>query len=431
MARDDAPLTIDGAAAGGAPVPVAAPTHLRVLSGRQAGATHRLPHERAITIGHSFEHDVVLRSGATQGLSTELHIGADRTLLRVRDGAVTLLGREVGAGEAVLVPNFIPVAFGDIAFAVGHDSAARWEEAEALVARLGDPVAIVDDQPRAELGERLSTRLDPTRARVAPLIPRAGWVAVVVLALVAVLIAVPLASRWLSVDPGDPAAVQRALAQQGFATLKVAPDPATGAVQISGVVAADADVVRLNHFVAENLPGALVEVDSAAGIAATAVDILRAQGIDATARVVRNQVLVVEGPFLPADREREVADLLRADLPAVRSIEFRRAAGAGSADLQYFFNDGKSGPASFVDDGMGGGHISTADGSRWFKGSVLPTGHRIVSITGGTITLERNGETEQLEFAPAPPPSTPVSGAPTAPAASQDTTITNPANPVS
>lgn len=383
----------DAAGDVGASTVPAVPARLRVLSGRLAGAEHRLPPGRSITLGHSFENDVVLRGAGTAGLSAELHLGDDATMLRVLTGSLVALGRELKAGEELLLPAYLPVRLGEFAFAVGGDDPARWGEAVELAGSVARPIAPDRARPRALIRERMSARADRWRRlagrRVRALMVGGG-------ALLATLLAFPAVDHWRDAQARDPAAVRAKLAAAGFGGLAVARDPAGAGVLITGGVTDDAQAERLQAFAAAELPGSLVEVDSAAAMAAAATDMLRAGGVEARATPVRPGVIAVTGDYLPGDKQVELTALLRRDIPALRAVEYRTAPGQGSDELRHFFNSPRFGAASFVDGDPG--FIVTADGSRWFAGAVLPTGHRVLSVGRGQVTLERAGRTEIISM---------------------------------
>lgn len=365
---------------------------LRVLNGRLAGAEHRLPIERSVSVGHSFENDVVLRGEATAGVSAELHLSEHGVMLRVLTGSLGVLGRAAEAGEELLLPLYLPVTLGDYAFAVGADDAARWDEAAEIAGQMAAPPAPdALARPRVPMGQRLAARVAPWR--------RAGrrrWAVATgaIGALVLAGIAVPVVEEWQEARDRDPAHVRRQLAEAGFGSLAVAADPGGAGVLITGAVSTDREAERLQAYAAERFPGSLVEVDSASALAADATDVLRAQGVAAQAQPLAAGAIVVTGDYMPADKQAELTALLRRDLPALRRVTFRPLPGHGSDDLRHFFNSPTYGAASFVDGDPG--FIVTGDGSRWFAGAVLPTGHRLVSVGRGRVTLERGGRTEVL-----------------------------------
>ena len=43
-------------------------------------------------------------------------------------------------------------------------------------------------------------------------------------------------------------------------------------------------------------------------------------------------------------------------------------------------------------------YLVTADGSRYFVGALLPSGHRVTQIAKGSLTLELNGQQLILNF---------------------------------
>jgi len=44
------------------------------------------------------------------------------------------------------------------------------------------------------------------------------------------------------------------------------------------------------------------------------------------------------------------------------------------------------------------GYVATADGARYFAGSMLPTGDRIVGVESQAVLVEKGGETTRLMF---------------------------------
>jgi hypothetical protein len=313
-------------------------------------------------------------------------------MLRVRSGSLVALGREVKAGEELILPPYLPIQLGEFAAAIGRDDGDRWSEAEALSAELAAPIEPeVRTRPRASAADRIATRLAPwRRIRRGPLAAMLAGGAM----LVGTAAAVPLAGYWQEAEARDPDAVRRHLAAAGFGALTVRPDPAGSGVLITGAVSTDRDADRLQAYVAEHFAGALVEVESAAAIAAAATDMLRANGVQAQAQPLGAGAIAIDTDYLPRDRQQELAAMLRRDIPGLRRVDYRITPANGSDELRHFFNSPQYGAAGFVDGDPG--YIVTTDGSRWFAGAVLPTGHRIVSINHGSVKLERAGQTEIL-----------------------------------
>jgi type III secretion system YscD/HrpQ family protein len=373
---------------------------LRVLSGRLSGAEHRLHAGKFVRVGHGFDHDIVLRDPSTRGVSIELHLGDDVANVRVVAGQVALLGRPVGPGEQVALPAFVPMMVGAFAVAVGDPGSDRWEEATRLSSSI-TPVTEAQDvaSPRAAIGERVATRLYPMRDALAIQRRWPGYALVAALFLLLVALAGP-ATQWVSNQLHDRGTDKAMLTAAGFGDLSIVDGP-SGPV-IHGIVKDDAALARLRMLVAERIRSATLDVETMDGLAASATDLLRAQGVDAQAVPRRGHALLVNAEFLPGDRQAELAKLIKQDVPGVEQVYFATDNARGDRDLQYFFSGSEFGLATFVDGDPG--YITTADGTRWFAGSQVPTGHRIVAIGNGRATFERDGRIEKLILGQSAPP---------------------------
>lgn len=367
---------------------------LRVLLGRSAGAEHVLPRGRTLTIGHSFENDIVLRGKSTQGCAIKLAIAADgRMVIEVLAGIARVLGRDLERGDTMDLPPYLPVAMGDFAFAIGGSDARRWDDA-THDAELGRSIALdVASIPQTDLRERVALRSQPARRSLEGIAQRPAMIAFVGAILLVATAGALYGPRLLNPPKDTPAALDTALTNAGYRGLEVK-RVADGALAVTGLVANDASLSRLRGWIASNAPDSRMEVQTIDGMAAAAGDLLAAQNIAGRARPVGSSGLVVEGPFLPSDRKRELISLIRRDLPLVRKVEFRVTGDHGGQELAYFFNSPGYGAVSFVDGNPG--HITTEDGSRWFEGAQLPTGHRIVKVGQGQVTVERDGFQDTL-----------------------------------
>lgn len=374
---------------------------LRVLSGRLRGAEHRLHPGKFVRIGHGFDHDIVLRDATTRGLSIELHLGEEMANVRVVAGQIGLLGRPIAAGEQVALPAYVPMMLGGFAVAIGDPASERWEESTRLSSMIAPAGEAQEVAPplRAALGERVATRLYPMRGALALDRQWPLYAALAAMLLLLVALAGP-AAKWVSHQLHDEAADQAMLAAAGFGDLTITDGPA-GPV-IRGIVKDDAALARLRLVVAQRMGTATLDVDTMDGLAAAATDLLRAQGIDGEAVPRRGNALLVTAEFLPADRQAELVKLIKEDVPGVSRILFAADPARGDRDLQYFFSGSEYGLATFVDGNPG--YITTADGTRWFPGAQVPTGHRIVTIGNGRASFERNGQIEELVLGPQTPP---------------------------
>lgn len=378
---------------------------LRVLAGRSKGSEYRLPAGKFVRIGHALDHDVVVRDASTKGLSLELHLGADIATIRVVAGDAGLLGRPIAAGEEASLPAFVPLTLGNFTIAIGEAVSDRWAEVERLSTMIA-PVAAepAASAPQAALGERLATRLYPIRDVMAA---DRNWPLYGLLAsgLLLVAIAGGPTMQWIGGQFNGIENHKTILAGQGFGALAIADGAQGQGPIITGVVKDDAELSRLRTLVSTRIGNASIDVDTMQGMAAAATDMLRAQGIDADAKPMRGNSLLIATEYLPADRQDELIKLIRRDLPGIARVAFATQNSRGDRDLQYFFSGTAFGLASFVDGTPG--YIVTADGTHWFAGSQVPTGHKILAIGNGRASFERDGRVEELVLGNPTPPTPP------------------------
>jgi hypothetical protein len=397
------------------PDAIAAQLVLRVLDGRQAGAEYRLGTDMTVSIGYAFGHDIVLRAPSTRGISLQIEMTAAVPLLRIAQGSVAMLARPVAAGECAQLPLYVPVSMGEINFAIGDPESERWQEASRLSdapvqsseAAPGDPqqpagAPIAAVAGTADLQRKLNGGLQFFQHRFRPVghaiaMERRWPIYAIVMAtlLLAILLYGPT-NRLIGDNFGGPVAAQKMLKEEGFADVTVSENP-DGSLIVKGLVRNDAQLVKIRNLVANRLSAAVVDVNTMDGVAAGISGMLVAQGIDAEARPGRGRTLVIDSEYLPGDRQEEIAAQIRKDVPALQRIFFTINPDRGEPVLQYFFASEKYGIASFVDGDPA--YIATADGTKWFKGAAVPTGHMITDIGNGRVRFERDGKIEELNFA--------------------------------
>jgi hypothetical protein len=103
--------------------------------------------------------------------------------------------------------------------------------------------------------------------------------------------------------------------------------------------------------------------------------------------------LVVNAGYMPQDKQQALSAELKKDLPAVSAVGFKVDDSLDASPLQAFFTQSGAGLATIVTDPP---HILTADGSRWFPGSTLPTGHKLLAVAPEGVTFEKDGRVEQI-----------------------------------
>lgn len=396
---------------------------LRVLNGRQAGAEYRLRPGISISIGHSFNHDVVLRNRDSKDLSLQLVVGDSLAEVKVLAGAITLLGRPIVAGQSAKLPSFVPVDAAGLHFAIGDPESDRWNEALQLSESPAlDPDILPGDEdgpqeaapgdvaapPRQALNQRISDALpvkpignavEHFSARYRVLHDKWDvdhrWPMIALVAAAVLLVIVIAGPAYQAVDrqTNGPTAIAADLNAEGFRGIKVTRVEG-GTIRLTGLLRTDADLNKLREYAEKNLNRPDIAVHTMESMAASATALLTAQGVDADARPGRGNALIVESEYLPGDRLAELKQMIKTDMPGVGNIGFRFASARGDSRLQYFFSPGGYGLATYVEGDPS--FIRTADGTSWMQGAKLPTGHTLLFIGDGAIRFERGGLVEQL-----------------------------------
>jgi type III secretion protein D len=377
---------------------------LRVIGGRQDGANYRLARGIRVSLGHGFNHDIILRTPGTKGLSLSLELDEALASVTLVSGYADILGRAITPGETVKLPLYVPIGFGDVAIAIGDQSSDRWAEVTSISAAVEASAApVTESNP-----ETTATAIPNAKDVVTQLITRGQAVSdrwnlekrwpIIALAAAALLLSIvlfPAISGWVGEETNGKAAVQRRLNSVGLSELVVT-EKADGGILITGLVKNDAALTKLRNIAAK-FQNAEIDVDTMDSLAASAEGILLAQNIDATVRSGRDRSLIVEAEYLPADRQEELTSMIRRDIPLITKVTFKTDDARGEQDLQYFFSNREMGLATYVDGDPA--YIKTADGSTWFKGAQVPTGHVITDIGNGSIQFERAGRIEILKVA--------------------------------
>ena len=361
---------------------------LKVLSGRLSGKAFPLDGRDRISIGHGLANDVVLRGTGTRDCALELNLAEDAAQLRVLQGQVELLGRMLEAGSQAVLPAYLPIRLGEYLIAHGAPVSARWDDAGAIADMpVGTAVGPLQ-APRMidrllDMGRTQAGRIDRRTIRLV-----AGTGCIVLLGMAA---AQPIGTLVIG-DRSDPIMVAREVRQAGFPAVKV-DRTADGSLTFTGVVRDEDELGRLRALAQQRSDNVVVDAQTGPALADAATDLLQQKGVSARVAPAQPGALVVSAGYMPADRQEDLRDELRKDLPAVAQVGFKVDDSLDASPLQAFFTQSGAGLATIVTDPP---HILTADGSRWFPGSTLPTGHHLLSVEPGAVTFEKDGRTEQI-----------------------------------
>lgn len=368
---------------------------LKVLAGRVRGASAPLERGQTVTVGHDLDADIVLRDPSAQGVRLKLKARTDAADLELLEGRVVLLGHELTAPAQALLPLYLPLMIGDNAVAIGDPESPRWSEAERILTA-GRPISDDDDEDdAAQPGQSWQYLLNNTNALVSRSVK---FVPVLLIAVITVSALFAISSgvqSWPKMQP-KPAKVQGVLQDEGFTDLAVT-KTSEGDLRIEGMVASDADRARLQRIMAAHDWQPRLQVQSQEGMARQVEDFYLANGVEASARPAGVGLVRLDVVGSSQEEAGRLQRLAMTEVKGVRRIDINMLPGADEGGR---FEDMQEGGGKRVVSVIGGprGHVTTADGARYFSGAVLPTGHRIVSIEETKVLVERNGSRSELNF---------------------------------
>ena len=365
---------------------------LRVLSGRLAGTEKALLAGAAVSIGHQFWHDVVVRDPATKGIAIDLQLDGEAAKATVLEGEAELLGRSVPAGETAIVPPYVPFTIGGVALAWGERDSARWGDATALV-------AVAPTSPNApptarehalavvgRAGEGIGSVL--TRPRLTAI-----GVGVGVLAIAAATMPVVDA---LNLRGTPETRVERAMADAGLTGLDASRDSGTGEIRVSGVVANEAARRRAVATMADTGIVGSVAVQTSADLARAVADVARIHGLQSVARPIGRTAVELRTTPLEPDAEIKLAAAVKGDVRALGRLTLRDDLPLVDLAPLNTIQDATKKVSTVV--GGDPGFIQTVDGARYFPGAMMPSGHKLIAIQGNNAIFEKGGRQTRVAF---------------------------------
>jgi type III secretion protein D len=372
---------------------------LRVLEGPQAGARAPLSGTCVLAVADAEddEADLLLHAGGASAVRVRIAAAGGHALLEVLEGTAELAGQTLEAGRVTPWPQRAPLRLGRTLVAFGPAGQAGWDAETDMETDTGAdadsgpetprsaPAALPGGQP-ARAGKRPSRRT----AWLLPvgLLATLGGLAVLTLALVH-------GSSTEAKAAVKPPSLAEALQGGEFASLTVVHD-AAGQAEIRGRLATLAQRGRLEALLAARqlTPALQVQVDE--GLARDVTDTFRLNGVAVQARVTDAGEVAVEASEPDAQRLERAQEVVRRDVRGLKALSVANRAKPTPPPMPPVPDDPGKRIASLVPGDPA--YLVTADGSRYFVGAMLPTGHRITRIDGQHVTLERGGEASTLNF---------------------------------
>ena len=373
------------------------PLVVRVLNGTRAGSEAALPASGRASVGYEYWHDVVVRDASAKGCAVEIETGDDGVArLTVLDGSALLLGSTLRSGDQAVLPAYVPVAIGDVAFAYGNSGSARWSDATSIVDSTRSDVPAEGEPVLATIsladGWRASLR-DSSGGRLGRALNPRALIGLVLGVLIVVGAGPAVDALHIGGTPAE--RTQRALVASGYGTVTVKDGP-DDTILVGGYVPTDNDRQHVRALIEAKSLRATMSVETGDELSRSTADVARMNGVEARTRALRSGVVELTTAPMDRDGRRRIEGFIRRDVPGLKQLVFTEDASMSAPDEVKTLTDATKRVASVVAGDPA--YIVTVDGARYFPGAILPSGHRLVAIAEQTIVLERNGHQVKLKF---------------------------------
>lgn len=358
---------------------------LRVLSGEQRGASSAVRPGATLRLGQDWSNDVVLRDA--DDTAARLSLDADgQLMLDVGGGQCEVDGMPLESGQPMPLSLYTPFTVGGTRMAVGRIGAPQW-------AALFDEAPAPANTPSMAAAAASSGVAAPARRRTS-WVQRLlmGGAALVGVSAGALTLAWAMGPASLS-PPQQAEHLRQTLAHLGFAALNV--EARDGQLLVTGHLDTQAQRTRLEQALAGQTP-ARVAVWVNEQIATGVSDVYRLNGIPAEVRSSGPGVVHVQTREGDAAALGKVQAVARRDVPGLQQLVAINEPPPSAPRPEAVISDpGKRVAAIIPGDPA---YVVTADGTRYFEGAMLPTGHRILSILSDHVQIERDGVPSTLNF---------------------------------
>ena len=383
---------------------------LRVLAGPQAGASLPLKPGASVDVGSLTAGgcQVVLRDPQVSEQRVRLHVRQMDVRIEVLAGSIDMAGQRLTAPYTLDWPCFLPVRIGDTVLAVGTpDNESRWAEAlnQALNPPAEEPVQapVQHADVAGASADDESAEPAPAEAEAPPRRRPETWLAVggglLTVAAFGLLAFVSIATP-AKVSVESP--VQRAshaLAAPEFRSLRVEAD-ADERLHVRGDLLTLADRARLDRDLNEASIEASIEVRVGEQVASAVREIYRMNGVVAEtvaptsiADVGQVQVKTSE---LDVPKLQHIEAAVRRDVQGLSTLQAQNTPPIVTPEPTPVVDDPGKRVASIVPGATP--YVVTVDGTRYFVGALLPSGHRLASITDQQVMLDKDGKLTPLKF---------------------------------
>lgn len=369
---------------------------IRVLDGEQRGASAAVRPGVPLSVSGRWQSDIVLRSRAVNGHSIELLLHGDEIELKTREGSARVGEKILEAGQSTRVPLYTPIVVGDTPVALGELGASAWGPLFARSADGGADPATGGNADAAAGGHPASAGLNALVA--APqkwsraLLLGGGALTVASLSVLAFAFAVAPQKQTTAERVRH---AQALLASQGFSALAVRPDE-NGQLVLSGYVDTTAQRARAEQVLVDAGITPRMDIKVEDSIVAAVSEVYRINGVTAEVKATGPGIVSVATSVADPQVLTRIESEVRRDVPGVAQLTAQNRPPPRRPAPERIVDDPGKRIAAVVSGNPG--YVVTSDGTRYFIGALLPTGHSILSIEGQQVMVERDGEIRPLVF---------------------------------
>jgi len=361
---------------------------LRVLEGPQGGARARLSAGLACVLaaeadGHGAGADIVLREERVAPARVRVQADLTQATLEVLAGEVRLGEQTLAVGQQATWMPHAPLKIGSSVVAFGRACDDDWKP--------GAPAAGIAAEPPHD--EEPAPTPTPLRRRAEVWLASLG--AGVLLSCVGALWMAHVAAAPAPAATDPAAALVTALRGSAFTALE-ASRSADGRITLRGRVSTQAQRALLDAWLTERRLAPTVEVWVDEAVAQDVTEVFRVNGVAVRTQLTGPGRIAAEAAEPDAAKLNRATEVVRRDVRGLLALEVRNTAKPPPPPATPLSDDPGKRIASLVPGEPA--YLVTADGSRYFLGALLPSGHRVMQIAKSSLTLELNGQQLILNF---------------------------------
>lgn len=382
---------------------------LDIISGTQQGASARLHPGTLLTVGSSLDNDIVVRDPSVERQHFTLTLGSGDIQLQCLSGSILVDGMPVLAGDSAAASASVIVQAGSVAFSINcpgidsdSDSDSDYMQASPASAALADENTVADphlsgpsllmpqhDDLPAVSDDTVYEELKDTKTASAS---KSGFLTVSALFLGAIVV---WQSGLFKSVTEEPTSLSSLLAMSPFTELVV--EQVGSSATVSGYVDTVHESMELSQWLDQSGLSVKNEVRVSDTLAEQVSDVFRVNGVIAEVEVINGEEVLALTREADLSLLETIEKRVMADVPLVASLQIDNKPPPVEPiqDPTITTDPGKRVSLVVSDEPA---YIVTQDQSRYFIGSILPTGHRVAAIKDGKVSLEKMGETTTLEF---------------------------------